>query len=130
MGLPARADLTTDQRLAVRIWLQNGVSDLDSQLKDLGSARFKDIRLGATTGKDGQTYFWLCGAVNAKNTFGAYAGWSGFVVSGWPAKAEFQDDSAPGEGLTYRLTCETGPKTIQWDSGDWQPQIEALAHTN
>lgn len=45
---------------------------MDNHLKDAESARFKDVRIGS----DGTT----CGLVNAKNSYGAYAGYEPFLA--------------------------------------------------
>ncbi|EPH1210979.1 TPA: hypothetical protein ACHS85_000172 [Pseudomonas aeruginosa] len=45
---------------------------MDGRLKDAASARLKDVVIG----KDGTT----CGLVNAKNSYGAYAGYEPFIA--------------------------------------------------
>lgn len=45
---------------------------MDDRLKDSDSAKLKDVRVG----KDGTT----CGLVNAKNSYGAYAGYEPFIA--------------------------------------------------
>lgn len=49
-------------------------SAMDGSLKDSASARFKDVKLG----KDGIT---VCGMVNSKNSYGAYAGFEPFAAT-------------------------------------------------
>lgn len=50
------------------------------RLKDEESARFKDV---VVYPKDATTAY-VCGSVNAKNSFGAYTGYERFVVGAMP----------------------------------------------
>ena len=53
---------------------------LTRDFKDPDSAKFRDLGIyKSTTGKGGVS---VCGEVNAKNSYGAYAGFRRFVVSG------------------------------------------------
>ena len=51
--------------------LQGIKSAMDDRLKDSESAKLKDVRIA----KDGT----VCGLVNAKNSYGAYAGYEPFI---------------------------------------------------
>jgi len=51
-------------------------SSLDDRLKDAESARFKDVLIYLRPGPD--AIHSICGQVNSKNSYGAYAGYSPF----------------------------------------------------
>lgn len=53
---------------------------MDDYLKDAESARFKQIKLKATS--DAADLWLICGSVNSKNSFGAYEGHQPFFVMG------------------------------------------------
>jgi len=52
---------------------------MQHRLKDADSAKFRDVRVLAKTLKDGSVAFDVCGEVNAKNSYGAYGGYSVFL---------------------------------------------------
>ncbi len=66
-----------------KMWLQlagdaHGV--LDTALPDYPSARFRSVHGAFYAPGDANSDYVLCGEVDAKNKFGAYAGWTKFVV--------------------------------------------------
>lgn|SRR5574337_446890 len=64
-------------------------------LKDPDSAKFRDVGIyKSTTGKGGVS---VCGQINAKNSYGAYNGFRGFMVAEGFALIEGEDR----QGLNY-----------------------------
>ncbi len=62
--------------------ISSAESAVSSILKDPSSGQFSgEFLIKAPPGKDGYQNVSVCGFVNAKNSFGAYAGASRFVVS-------------------------------------------------
>ncbi|TKI02661.1 hypothetical protein [Martelella alba] len=60
---------------------QLGKKSVMSALKDPGSADFRNLHYYVKTqNKDGTTVGFVCGEVNAKNSFGAYTGFKKFMV--------------------------------------------------
>ena len=59
---------------------------MEDRLKDSESARFRNVRVGTGEHKDV-----ICGDVNSKNSYGAYAGFTGFMAS------IFDRDESKGE---------------------------------
>ncbi len=53
-----------------------------NNLKDPYSARFKNLYVGAWVAKPGEIYPFLCGEVNAKNSYGGYIGYQRFYSPG------------------------------------------------
>jgi hypothetical protein len=53
---------------------------LKNELKDADSAQFKNVKFGKLKYSGGESYA-ICGEVNAKNSFGGYSGFEGFIVS-------------------------------------------------
>lgn len=70
---------------------------IKESLKDAESAKFKDIK----TFHDGKI---LCGSVNAKNSYGAYQGFSPFIFE------------ITSEGFLQRIESD---KTIEDNTKDW-----------
>ena len=58
------------------------------KLKDPESARFKESKVLAVADPRGHRYF-ICGLVNAKNSFGGYTGFQDYVFEARPDSAEF-----------------------------------------
>lgn len=57
-------------------------SEIKSLLKDPSSAEFKSLTVNRIEQKDNHaSMVHVCGLVNAKNSFGAFTGFSNFVVS-------------------------------------------------
>jgi hypothetical protein len=50
---------------------------MEDRLKDADSAKFRNVRIGDE--KDGSQV--MCGEVNSKNSFGAYAGYTKFIAA-------------------------------------------------
>lgn len=94
------------------------ISSVLKQLKDPDSAKFSKVSLTKLT-DDGA--FSVCGSVNAKNAFGAYAGDIRFVVSGYKNNKnnEFTvyssklDETGPSAGTGHP---ETIFERIYWNS--------------
>lgn len=78
--------------------------DLDRQLKDYPSARFRDVHVKALG--DGSGYE-ACGFINSKNSYGAYTGWQRFAVVGGKnpeASVVFMSDDSV-QGVAVDSTC-------------------------
>lgn len=61
-------------------------SNFDTKLKDADSAKFKDVVVYVKPGPD--PVHSVCGQVNSKNSYGAYAGYSPFFAAMVPMKPE------------------------------------------
>lgn len=76
--LPAAAGAQmSDQEFA---WTERGKDAVRAILKDGDSARFKDVFFARGPDDIPMT----CGKVNAKNSFGGYRGYQGFISAGRP----------------------------------------------
>lgn len=62
--------------------------------RDPASAQLRSVRLYHAKFKDGQHWAMLCGEINAKSGFGAYAGFSPFIATSDP-KALLDWDGEP-----------------------------------
>ena len=89
----APRDATPDEVSIIR-------TGMEAQLKDAESAKFKDVRiLDPANGHVGLT---ACGLVNAKNSYGAYSGYSAFQAmimtgnGGKPYAVPIAIDEEPG----------------------------------
>lgn len=83
---------------------------LDAQLVDYPSARFRDVFVTANTiaeaesGKPGQGY--LCGFVNSKNRMGGYVGWKRFMA--FEDTVQIEGDSI--SDIVINSAC--GPRSV------------------
>lgn len=75
------------------------------ELRDPGSARFRNLRRMATGG--------VCGEVNSKNAYGAYVGYSGFYYTGseYGRGGVYFADSGPELFRRYYREYCTRPNT-------------------
>lgn len=55
---------------------------LADTLRDTSAAKFRDVFLRKTIGKDGHEYVSVCGEVNSKNGFGGISGFHKFMLVG------------------------------------------------
>ncbi|WP_143182252.1 hypothetical protein [Serratia fonticola] len=96
---------TVDEKM-----LMNAQETVAQQLKDPDSARFSDVFIvrgerGVTPPEDTWQNVAVCGYVNGKNAFGAYAGSMRFVVL-------FREyDKSNSHSVIYVKTEETGQKS-------------------
>lgn len=86
--------------------------EVATKLKDPESARFTDVRYLTTPNARGEPTDVVCGKVNAKNSYGGYAGASGFVYM-----VDYRSVSLVGgkpiggmdvDLIVYRNFCEGG----------------------
>lgn len=56
-------------------------NEIASDMKDPDSAKFRDLKFINSAEKDGVVGGFVCGSVNAKNSYGAYAGFSPFFIA-------------------------------------------------
>ena len=74
---------TARGRAATKAEIEVLRESLQERLKDADSAKFKDVYFGK--GENSNT---VCGLVNSKNSYGAYAGYSAFVGMIFPGTEE------------------------------------------
>jgi len=80
-------------------FVRKAKSAITSKFKDPDSAKFRSLYI---SNKDVPT---LCGEVNAKNSYGAYVGYRGFIYN---EAGQFLDDGKElGEGFMYRSMLPT-----------------------
>lgn len=84
LALPAFAQQTS--RPATEAEIEILRDGMESRLKDAESARFRNVRFGAGEHKEV-----VCGEVNSKNSYGAYAGFTSFIAN------HFDRDETKGE---------------------------------
>lgn len=81
--------------------------EIAQNLKDPDSAKFRFVRMVQSKENDDGTILALvCGQVNAKNAFGAYAGFKSFMID-----ISMKSNSIFNKGVTYKL----GHKQISHD---------------
>lgn len=68
------APVQAESRSATPAEIELAREGMQELLKDADSAKFRNVRFGV-----GSSKATVCGDVNAKNTFGAYAGFTAFV---------------------------------------------------
>ncbi len=71
-----------------------------SRLKDRQSAEFRHMRFSDATGTPV-----TCGQVNAKNSFGGYRGFQGFIAGGPDRSLVFLEDQVKGFEAARRELC-------------------------
>jgi len=64
-------------------------------LKDPESARFRDVKSRRFTDGRGDEVFGVCGEINAKNSYGGYIGFRGFVA--YTKNREYESSTASGD---------------------------------
>jgi hypothetical protein len=85
-------------------YIVQGQSIIQSMLKDPGSAMFKNL---AVVYKDGVPY--VCGSVNARNSFGGYVGYNLFVSGG---KLHVILDGKESDNTLFEVIDICNPKNI------------------
>lgn len=58
-------------------WIESATAAVAERMRDPGSAQFREITFRSLNGVDDYV---VCGEVNARNGFGAYAGFTRFIV--------------------------------------------------
>lgn len=89
----------SDGSIQVEELARKAPAELDRKLKDYPSARFRDVT-GHYVDYAADRYFYLCGFLNSKNSFGGYRGWMPFMFS--EAYAPHMVSRSPS--LTTQLT--------------------------
>jgi hypothetical protein len=75
-------ETTTDCSVAPGMYRFEEV--VESGLKDPDSAEFRNQVIHKLKTETGETYYAMCGEVNARNGFGAYAGFQRVIATGMP----------------------------------------------
>lgn len=76
------SDFTPDQRIEGEAQVATAGRLLADHLRNPASARFRNVFLFKTVGRDGKEYVSLCGEVNAENGFGGMTGFQNFTIVG------------------------------------------------
>jgi predicted RNA-binding Zn-ribbon protein involved in translation (DUF1610 family) len=79
------------------------LSFYQQQLKDPNSAQFRNVKIAKireNVNEPKESYA-ICGEVNAKNGFGGYTGFSGFVVKSMNSKLEIYNQEETLSGLVW-----------------------------
>lgn len=110
--------LTDAQRAAGEEMVRKAGSQLADTLRDGDSAKFREVRIRKTIGRDGRENVMLCGQVNSKNGFGGMSGFHSFMLLGdkvWVG--------GPGQIINADDVCYNGPGA--YDSRDYTPELRA-----
>jgi hypothetical protein len=88
------------QALTIRAHLEDAVKE---RMKDADSAKFRSERMYWS---DDQAHpvMSLCGEVNAKNSYGGYTGFRGFISTG-DGRIFFEDDTPSGWSAVWSSWC-------------------------
>lgn len=73
-------------------------NEITADMKDPDSAKFRYLRFIKAGEKDGEIGGFICGNVNAKNSYGAYAGFSPFFVT-----LRMRSKGYFSKGVTYKV---------------------------
>jgi hypothetical protein len=96
---------------------------LADNLRDVSSARFRNVFLQKTLGKDGNESVSLCGEVNSKNGYGGMSGFHKFILI---------DDQVyvggAGQIIDADEICTNGRGVI--DSRDYSPELRKAFNAN
>ena len=93
---------------------------LDS-LKDPASARYRDVFLRTTMGRDGLPHITVCGQVNSKNSMGGYTGWQVFAYTGGAVGL------LVGRGSVVDAAVVCDPSRGHWDTTDYAEAVAEKA---
>ena len=115
-GIGQTSVLTTGQRAEGEVMVAKAGGLLADSLRDTSSAKFRDVFLQKTVGRDGNEHVSLCGEVNSKNGYGGMSGFHKFMLIGdkvWVG--------GPGQIINADEICGNGRATI--DSRDYTPEL-------
>lgn len=118
--LPAGFELSDEQRAAGEVIIQQAGQALLDGLNDPASARYRQVFLRTTLGRDGQPHIGVCGQVNAKNSMGGYTGWEVFAFS--PPSLLLV-----GRGGVVPASAACQPGRGHWDTRDYAPEVAEKA---
>jgi hypothetical protein len=94
--------------------VRDGRAAVTRDLKDPSSVQFRNLFVVKKPFKsdDGKTYqlYALCGELNAKNSYGGYAGFRRFTATTDVAFIEKEDDAGVFERSAWRMNCTEGQR--------------------
>ena len=117
------AVLTEAQRADGEAQVAKAGKLLADTLRDTSSAKFRNVFLQKTIGKDGKEYVSVCGEVNSKNGYGGMSGFHKFMLAGdsvWVG--------GPGQIINADEICDSGRAVI--DSRDYSPEVRKAFDAN
>ncbi len=109
--------LTEAQRSEGEAQVRKAGALLADTLRDADSAKFRDVFLQKTVGRDGKEHVSLCGEVNAKNGFGGMTGFHKFMLV-----AERVLVGGTGQILNADEICGNGRATVD-KTRDYSPEL-------
>jgi hypothetical protein len=115
-GICQSSVLTATQRAEGEGMVKQAGGLLADSLRDTSSAKFRDVFLQKTVGRDGKEHVSLCGEVNSKNGFGGMSGFHKFMLIGdkvWVG--------GPGQIINADEICGNGLATI--DTRDYTVEL-------
>lgn len=115
--------LNDTQRVEGEAMVRTAGAQLADTLRDPSSARFRNVFLQKTVGRDGLEKVSLCGQVNSKNGYGGMSGFHSFMLIGdkvWVG--------GPGQIINADEICGNGRATI--DGRDYSPELRAAFDAN
>lgn len=118
--LPSDFALSDAQRAEGEAIVQQAGQALLDGLKDPASARYRQVFLRTTLGRDGLPHIGVCGQVNARNAMGGYAGWEIFAFSP-------PDLLLVGRSGVVPASTVCDPGRGHWDTRDYAPEISEKA---
>lgn len=118
---PAGYELSSEQRAAGVVMVEEAGQALLDSLNDPASARYRDVFLRTTMGRDGLPHVTVCGQVNAKNSMGGYTGWQVFAYSGGAVGLIV----GRGSYIDASMVCERSRG--HWDATDYADQVAEKA---
>lgn len=116
------AVFTTAQRADGEAQVAKAGKLLADNLRDTSSAKFRNVFLQKTVGKDGTEYVELCGEVNSKNGYGGMTGFHKFTLL-----ADHVYVGGPGQILDADEIC-TLRATV--DTRDYAPDLRKAFDAN
>jgi hypothetical protein len=122
MALAQTPDFTPEQRAEGEAQIKATGKRLADTLKDAESAKFRNVFIRKTTGKDGVEHVSLCGEINAKNSYGAMTGWA--LVAGDAVSVYVGDKGI----ISANLIC--GERRGVFDTRDYAPELKAAVLAN
>lgn len=115
-GICQTATFTAEQRTEGEAMVAKAGGLLADSLRDTSSAKFRDVFLQKTVGRDGNEHVSLCGEVNSKNGYGGMSGFHKFMLIGDKILV-----GGPGQILNADEICDNGRAMI--DTRDYTPEL-------
>ena len=85
--------------------LAHAHKQIERNLKDADSAKYRAEYLLESTRKDGSKYFGVCGEINAKNSYGGYIGYVPYYVFGSQAEV-YSSENKSDFMRWYSVLCD------------------------